>query len=47
MPPMIRLILLVLSVACFAFATWRPEPPDKQRVVTLGLALGFASFLTW
>lgn len=42
-----RLLLVVIAMALFAIATWRPALPERDRLVSAGLFFWVASTITW
>jgi hypothetical protein len=51
MPPVVHLILIVLSLVCFGLSAWQvnqPAPsPSWQRLVSFGLTALVASMISW
>lgn len=47
MPPVFRLLLLVLALVCFVVSTWPSASPNWNRLVSAGLAFLVASMISW
>lgn len=47
MSPVLHLLLLVVALVCFLFATWGPAQPHYNRLVSAGLAALVASMIRW
>jgi len=43
----IRLVLLIFGLVCFALAAWMPTAPYYDRLMALGLMCIAASMIPW